>query len=122
MAQTIVKVGFGPSQYLRQKGPKMILEAWVPQCQKHDYTPDSNRTIANSRYYLCKDFGKYPAFVFDMSKGCVIQTLKCSVYCRYGRMNVLRWLMYESESQTTKQTQSSNGKLSTILESEIVFS
>ena len=30
LAQTIVKVGFGLSQYLRQKGPKMILEAWAP--------------------------------------------------------------------------------------------
>ena len=38
-AQTVVKVEFEPNQYLRQKGPKMILEPWAPQYQKHDYTP-----------------------------------------------------------------------------------
>ena len=27
-------------QYLRQKGPKVILEAWAPQYQKHDYAPE----------------------------------------------------------------------------------
>ena len=26
-------------QYLRQKGPRIILDAWAPQYQKHDYTP-----------------------------------------------------------------------------------
>ena len=30
LAQTIVKVGFEAPQYLRQKGPKMILEVWAP--------------------------------------------------------------------------------------------
>ena len=39
LAHTIVKVGIGPPKYLRQKGPRMILEAWAPQYQKHDYTP-----------------------------------------------------------------------------------
>ena len=34
LAQTIVKVGFEPPQYLRQKGPKMILEAWGPPISK----------------------------------------------------------------------------------------
>ena len=34
LAQTIVKVGFGPPQYLRQKGPRMILEAQAPQTSK----------------------------------------------------------------------------------------
>ena len=36
-------------------------------------------------------------FRYMPAKGCVIDFLLCCVY-RYGRMNVLRWLMYESES------------------------
>ena len=40
LGKTVVKVGFRSPQYLRQKGPKIILEAWAPpQYQKHDYTP-----------------------------------------------------------------------------------
>ena len=27
-------------QYLRQEGPRKILEAWAPQYQKQDYAPD----------------------------------------------------------------------------------
>ena len=48
-------------------------------------------------------------FRYMPAKGCVIDFLLCCVY-RYGRMNVLRWLMYESESSgATKQNPSSNG-------------
>ena len=34
-------------KYLRQKGPKMILEAWAPQCQIHDYTSATLKYLIN---------------------------------------------------------------------------
>ena len=34
LAQTIVKLGLGPSIFFRQKGPKMILVAWAPPLLK----------------------------------------------------------------------------------------
>ena len=42
LSQTIVKVGFGPPQYLRQKGTNMILEAWAPPNIKSMTTPLKN--------------------------------------------------------------------------------
>ena len=39
LAKTVVKVGFRSPQYLRQKGPKIILEAWAPPNIKSMTTP-----------------------------------------------------------------------------------
>ena len=39
LAQTIVKVRIGPPKCLGQQGSKMMLEAWAPQYQNHDYAP-----------------------------------------------------------------------------------
>ena len=40
LAQAMYGKSRAAPQYWRQKGPKMILEAWAPQYQRHDYTPD----------------------------------------------------------------------------------
>ena len=45
-------------QYLRQKGTNMILEAWVPQYQKHDYAPEMLPTIRFLSFLCCLSIEK----------------------------------------------------------------